>query len=36
MSALSGLSPGIRSGFAVAIGVLVALFVFAFITKLIK
>jgi hypothetical protein len=33
---ISSLSPGIKQGFAVAIGVLVALFVFAFITKLIK
>jgi len=32
----SGLTPGIKQGFAVAIGVLVALFVFAFISKALK
>jgi hypothetical protein len=36
MTAISGLSPGIKSGFAVAIGVLVALFVFGLVSKLIK
>jgi hypothetical protein len=33
---ITGLSPGIKQGFAVAIGVLVALFVFGFVSRLIK
>jgi hypothetical protein len=33
---LTGLTPGIKQGFAVAIGVLVALFVFAFVSRIIK
>lgn len=31
-----GLTPGIKQGFAIALGVLVALFVFAFVSRLIK
>jgi hypothetical protein len=33
---ISSMTPGFKSGFAIAIGVLVALFVFAFVSRLIK
>jgi hypothetical protein len=33
---ISSMSPGFKSGFAVAIGVLVALFAFGLVSKLIK